>query len=491
MIITLIIYILIIIYIIIKGFYTFIKFFHNDRRIELFYDSISINAIPFYFNQGKINIFTFFINFLFLSFISLSLLPDMILNHIAFCQDSSSEEELNSDYDTDSTVDSDHGKRIIHYYGENNIYEINKNREKEIRREEEGLHFIEHGLRYYYPQDYEGIYKKTIEETYKISSHKFSYIHILNSFSYIESDNSLEINNYLKVFQGFSKNLEILMEKQNNLIQKITPIDKHSFKISKIRDMFSEISERSIDTLVLISFAYDELMDSFNKNKNIEFSNDTSNNSLHYELNEYKFYKPYYLFKSENSDGYKLFNKIVDKKTNGNIEVNNNIKSFFGDHQINNLNFKITKIFNSLEIIQKISKENSNNLHELIAHPRTLRDLNLKINNDNILIIQDICDGMSKENRVKTFEELYHYYINFDKKDSDGISNINWNKIETIHCNIKDFYKSKTFIRNPYQIRDTGFLLKDIDQYYNESSSDSDENYYDGYGSSSGEEEFF
>jgi len=86
-------------------------------------------------------------------------LPDLISSNLTFCQDFSEEE-----YYSDSSLDSDHGKNITHYCGENDIYEINKNREEEIRREEAGLFFIEYGQNNYYQDNYEGIYKKTIKK---------------------------------------------------------------------------------------------------------------------------------------------------------------------------------------------------------------------------------------------------------------------------------------------------------------------------------------
>jgi hypothetical protein len=479
MMITLIIYLLIIGYIILKAFYTsiFIKPSNNSQKIEKFSNSINYISMPFYINMPKIYLLCIFINLILISFIFLpNIMNDLILSisnsHIAYCQDNN---------DSDSTIDSDNEKSIVKYYGENDIYEINKNRKEEIAREERTLIYYEYGSRRYYPDNYTGIYKKTIEETYRISDIKFPYIHLLNSFSNFENDNNIKINNYLKIFQGFSKDIENLIEKQNNLIQKITPIDKHPFKISKISDMFYEISKRSMDTLVLISFAYDNIMDSFYKNDN----DDIRSNNSNYSLDIINKPSMYYFNKFENSNEYKLFYKILNNKTNGNEIINENIRSFINDHQINNLNLKVTKIFNSLEIIQKISKENSNNLHELIAHPRELKDFNLKINNSNILIIQDIYSRMFEENQIKNFEKLYHYYKNFNSDENSEIdfndcSKINWNKIENIHCNIQDFYKSKIFIKDSFKTRDLldkGFFLKD-NFYDNESFDGYDSDYY-------------
>lgn len=443
MMITITIYTFIILYIIGRGFYITRKPLCNVQKKESFKDSISLSAMPFYSNMGSINLFAFVINFLLLSFISLTLLPDLILNTIAFCQDSDSFEEEKFSSDSDS----DNEKNIILYTDENYIYKINGNREESIYKEERNPYQVLSVPPSYYPDNYDNIYKNTIEKTYRISNYKFPYIHFLNSFSNFEENNPIKINNYLKVFQGFSKDIENLFEKQNKLLQKISSIKEHSFKTDQIRDMFYEISKRSIDTTVLISLAFDKLIYFYNNDNNC-FS----------ESKEHEFQKPliYYLNESENSNEYKLFNKILDKKIKGNIEVNNSIKSFLGDHQVNNLNEKITKIFNSLEIIQKISEENYNNL-----------------NNDNILIIHDIDSMMLKENQIKTFEELSNYYKKFNKdyeikKNYDENNKINWAKIENIRCNINDFYKSNIFTKNSYQkngLLNKGFYFKNITQF--------------------------
>lgn len=84
--ITITIYSFIILYIICRGFYISRKPLCNVQKRESFQDSISLSAMPFYSNMGSINLFAFAINFLLLSFISLTLLPDLISNTITYCQ---------------------------------------------------------------------------------------------------------------------------------------------------------------------------------------------------------------------------------------------------------------------------------------------------------------------------------------------------------------------------------------------------------------------
>lgn len=76
-------------YIFFKGFYIFMKSFNNftSKKFHYFHIFLNINAVPFYVNQGKINIFIFFLNFLFFSLINLTLVPDLLFNNITYCQD--------------------------------------------------------------------------------------------------------------------------------------------------------------------------------------------------------------------------------------------------------------------------------------------------------------------------------------------------------------------------------------------------------------------
>jgi len=218
MIITLIIYILIIIYIIIKGFYTFIKFFHNDRRIELFYDSIYMNSIPFYINMQKINLLCIFINLILISFIFLpNLMNDLIISisnsNITYCQDYISDKESN----------------------------FNSNDKVPL--------------------------SKLINETYEISNINRSYIYNINS-KYIE------INDHLLIFKGLSQNLEDIFNKQNTLLQEISSI-KSSFEkdisgnyfecvLYEMMSNFKEIDQKCQNTLSLTSNAYNKMMLSYN-----------------------------------------------------------------------------------------------------------------------------------------------------------------------------------------------------------------------------------
>ena len=72
---TIIIYAFIILYIILRGFYISIKPICNVQKRESFQDSISLSAMPFCSNMEIINLYAFAINFLLLSFISISILP--------------------------------------------------------------------------------------------------------------------------------------------------------------------------------------------------------------------------------------------------------------------------------------------------------------------------------------------------------------------------------------------------------------------------------
>jgi len=53
----------------VRGFYISKKPLSNIQNRESFQDSINLIALPFYFNQGKINFFAFFINFILISFL--------------------------------------------------------------------------------------------------------------------------------------------------------------------------------------------------------------------------------------------------------------------------------------------------------------------------------------------------------------------------------------------------------------------------------------
>jgi hypothetical protein len=91
--------------------------------------------LPFYFNQGKINLFALFINFLFLSFISLTLTPDLILNQVAFCMEEGFQsdnsvynESTGSSSDYDVVNEGDDGDFVL------NEDSINLNIEQEFDR---------------------------------------------------------------------------------------------------------------------------------------------------------------------------------------------------------------------------------------------------------------------------------------------------------------------------------------------------------------------
>lgn len=68
-------------------FYISRKPLGNIQNRESLQDSLSLSALPFYINQGKINLFAFVINFILISFFSLTLLPELVFNHMTYCQD--------------------------------------------------------------------------------------------------------------------------------------------------------------------------------------------------------------------------------------------------------------------------------------------------------------------------------------------------------------------------------------------------------------------
>lgn len=227
MMITLTIYICIIGYIIFKAFYVSIKPFNNSTNTLLFQDSISLSAMRFYSNMEKINLFAFFINFIFLSFISFSLLPDLISNSIAYCQDSSEEE---------SSFDNSFQWRIAH----------NSNNSDHIL--------------------------KMIEETYKISSTKRPFIYHSN-YKYIG------ITDYLKVFHGLSYDSNDIINKQNVLFTNGNFIKFLSNENDK--NVHMKMYNKSIDLLSLNANAYKKAIFLYkNSDSLISFLNEESNESF-------------------------------------------------------------------------------------------------------------------------------------------------------------------------------------------------------------------
>jgi len=88
----LIIYTIIIIITIFKGFYkskSFIKVrpFSIKKNTEFLVMSIQIESLSFFKKKKDINLFIFFFNFIFISLMSFTLLPNLIFNHTAFCMD--------------------------------------------------------------------------------------------------------------------------------------------------------------------------------------------------------------------------------------------------------------------------------------------------------------------------------------------------------------------------------------------------------------------
>lgn len=192
-----------------------------------------------------------------------------------------------------------------------------------------------------------------INETYEISDTNRPYIYHLN-YKYIG------IHDHLKVFEGLSQDFNDILNKQDILF---------TDKIFNNVYIHKEMYNKSVDILSLTSNAY----------KNIMFSY-KNNNSLIYYFNE------------ESKESFELFNKILNNKTNNNEDINKNIRGFIGGHQIHDLNAKTIKIFNSLEEVQKISKENYDNLH-------SQRGINIIMPEKDKIII-------------KNFDELHNYCNN-------------------------------------------------------------------------------
>ena len=173
MIITLIIYVLIIGYIILKAFYTSIsiKPFNNNQKIKKFSDSINLISMPFYIKMSQIHLLCIFINLILISFIFLpDVLNNLFSNNIAYCQDVEHPGSIRTSF---SRILSDN-------YNEG------------------------YGI-------FNGSVKSSIvKETYEISNTNRSFIYHLN-YKYIG------ISDHKKVFQGLSQDFNDILKKQNFL----------------------------------------------------------------------------------------------------------------------------------------------------------------------------------------------------------------------------------------------------------------------------------
>lgn len=394
MIILTIIYSLIILYIIVKGLYISRKPIGNIQNRESLQDSISLSALPFYINQGKIDLFAFAINFFFLSLISFILIPEFIQNHSAFCSDYDySNEEINNDFSLERTKT----LRFSTFYTiEENIYEKDwyiQNNKRSLPSEN----------LYIYNQN---IFKKELDETYRISNLKYPFIFYLNL-------KHIQIYDYLKVFKGFSLDLNTFLNQQKSLLKTISSSNyPELLNVDYLLDennIYKNINTKSNDLLSLIANAYKQITILYNK----------SDLLIHYPNN--------------------FFSIIFNNRTDNLGEVNQLIRDFIGDHQINNLNFKITEIFNSLEIIQKITKENSNVLDQL-------KIINLKTY------------------KIKTFENLNQECNKILLSTFENRYTMN---AYSIHQNINCFY---TKLENDFFQRQifayNGFLIKDVNIFY-------------------------
>jgi len=235
--ITLIIYLSIISYIIVKGFYKTIKSINNNQKIKLFYDSISIDSIPFFINMQKINLLCIFINLILISFIFLpNLVNDLIFsisnNNIAYCQDSNSDEEFSSDDDyvwgmpiNINSGESSSGDETWTNWRPLQQLPLNNNPSYYQDTVEEDI---------YENYSYEGILNKLINKTYKISNINRTFIYNINY-------KSIGINDHLMVFQGLSQNLEDIFNKQNTLLQKTSSINEDLDRVTNTSKMYSYI----------------------------------------------------------------------------------------------------------------------------------------------------------------------------------------------------------------------------------------------------------
>lgn len=95
MMITLILYLIIIIYIIIRSFYaSTTKATSTENKIKLFTTSISFYSLPFYMNISFIYLLCIFINLIFISsFFLPNLINDFLNNNVAYCQDNNEENQ--------------------------------------------------------------------------------------------------------------------------------------------------------------------------------------------------------------------------------------------------------------------------------------------------------------------------------------------------------------------------------------------------------------
>jgi hypothetical protein len=233
MIITLIIYVLIIGYIILKAFYTSIsiKPFNNNQKIKKFSDSINLISMPFYIKMSQIHLLCIFINLILISFIFLpNLMNDLILSistsNITYCQDSSdSSEDENYNYNF---------RRYINKYENPHIY-----------------------------------WNKAVEETYGIFScnmpfdTKFKNINMNENplYIYYLNHHNFEIKDYSKVSQGFLRDIDNILNRQNNWIQEIFSSQKTLTAIE-----FNDVTGRITTTSKLISKAFDNFIVSNNNN---------------------------------------------------------------------------------------------------------------------------------------------------------------------------------------------------------------------------------
>jgi hypothetical protein len=290
-----------------------------------------------------------------------------------------------------------------------------------------------------------GVFNKNfpLEEKLIKNIHTFGnpfYIYYLNNcdFSFL-GPSYLEIQDYDKIFEGVSKDIDNILDKQNSLLQKIFT---SSITLNNFKSICENIMERNKNTLDLVSRAYDHMMFSYNhSNSKIQYSN---------EFNE-------------------LLDKIFDQKMNNkNIpDINSTIKNFIGDynHQVEDLNKKTTTCFIALEEMCHIFKENHFIINEIIDKPpidsnsngnpwlcqeyRKQLDIFHKnwngnqILDNNIPIIRVL--NLPEEIKIKNYDELRGHASFKDYNSSNYIKK-----------NIYDFCRKR-----PYEPLTSGFKFRD------------------------------
>lgn len=459
MMITITIYSFIILYIIGRGFYISRKPLCNVQKKESFQNSISLSAMPFYSNMGSINLFAFAINFLLLSFISISLVPDLISNTVAYCQDSSSEvsdensesnSEINhsdSENSSDSELDFTPGKLINELLLKLSNNKNNFNELKKIVDQQ--------------PEFKKNIYDNHCETTFsKKVKNIDNNLMELNKVSNIERPflfnlnyPNVKINDPSNVLNGIAYEFKDIKSQYNFFIKEIfKEINKGSNSVGNMKYMYKNIHTKNLDMLYLTSNAYNKaILSSF----------------------------------TPCSDN--LLSKIISINTDRDIieEIGPIIRDFIGlgdySKDVIYLSKEAKGLFSILENIGKISKEN----YEILNKEKNTsyindEKLNIQLKFTNINIEEDI--EFKKIERNKGVNEIHV----FSNKIPLLISPENNLSIFSIQENINVFHNivkgvsSELDIINCKAVEERGFILKEKNCYYlsDEEKSNSGSNDY-------------